>query len=315
MPLHPRLAEFVSRMPPVAPDIFEDLPASRARAHRPVGPADPRIATTDRVIPGPDGDDLPIRIYRPVAATGATGLAIWFHGGGWALGDIDSSDPDCRRLCAEQGPTVINVGYRLTPEHPYPAGFNDCYQAVVWAMENAADLEVDAGRIAVGGNSAGGALAAGVALRARDEHLTPSLRYLFLGYPALDYRAQSRSIAQFPAKWMWGESPAALWTVYLSRAGSPVPEYASPALATNLTGLPATYLMVGEQDSFRDEALDFADRLLDAGVEVSLDLVPGMPHMFDIFGAELPVVRRAVDAWITAVGEHLTPVEVIDQPN
>jgi acetyl esterase len=305
MPLHPRLADFVSRMPPVAPDIFEDLEASRARAHRPAAPADPGITTTDRVIPGPDGGDLPIRIYRPVAAVGETGLAIWFHGGGWALGDIDSSDPDCRRLCVEQGLTVINVGYRLTPEHPYPAGFNDCYQTVLWAIDNAGELRVDSGRIAIGGNSAGGALAAGVALRARDEGLTPSLRYLFLGYPALDYRAKSRSISQFPAKWMWGESPAALWTVYLSQAGTPVPEYASPALARELAGLPATYLMIGEQDSFRDEALEFADRLLDAGVEVSIDLVPGMPHMFDIFGADLPVVRRAVDAWMAAVGEHV----------
>jgi acetyl esterase len=305
MPLHPSLAEFVSRMPPVAPDIFENLEASRARAHRPAAPADPRIVTTDRTIPGPDGDDLPIRIYRPLAAAGETGLAIWFHGGGWALGDLDSSDPDCRRLCAEQGLTVINVGYRLTPEHPYPAGFNDCYQSVLWAIANATELQIAADRVAIGGNSAGGALAAGVALRARDEAITPPLRYLFLGYPALDYRAESRSISQFPAKWMWGESPAALWTVYLSQAGTPVPEYASPGLARDLSGLPATYLMIGEQDSFRDEALDFANRLLDAGVEVSIDLVPGMPHMFDIFGATLPVVRRAVDSWLAAVGEHV----------
>ncbi len=305
MPLHPQLAEFVSRMPPVAPDIFEDIEASRARARRPAAPQDPRIMVTDRTIPGPDGDELPIRIYRPASASGVTGLAIWFHGGGWALGDIDSSDPDCRRLCVEQGLTVINVGYRLTPEHPFPAGFNDCYQSVVWAIDQAAHLQIDPARIAIGGNSAGGALAAGVALRARDEGLTPPIRYLFLGYPALDYRAQSRSISQFPAKWMWGESPSALWTVYLSQAPSPVPEYASPGVARDLTGMPASYLMIGEQDSFRDEALAFADRLLDAGVEVSVDLVPGMPHMFDIFGADLPVVRRAVDSWIAAVGEHV----------
>jgi acetyl esterase/lipase len=311
MPLHPHIADFVSRMPEVAPDIFENLEASRARAHRPPAPADARIKTTDTVIPGPDGNDLPIRIYRPVGVTGRTGLAVWFHGGGWALGDIDSSDPDCRRLCIEQGLTVVNVGYRLTPEHPYPAGFNDCYQSLRWAIENASELQIDPARIAIGGNSAGGALAAGVALRARDEGIAPPLRYLFLGYPALDYRVGSRSIAQFPAKWMWGESPAALWTVYLSEVTPHVPEYASPGVARDLAGLPATYLMIGEQDSFRDEALEFAHRLLDAGVEVTIHLVPGMPHMFDIFGADLPVVRRAVDAWMAAVGEHIMPTGVM----
>ncbi|HEX4443731.1 MAG TPA: alpha/beta hydrolase [Galbitalea sp.] len=305
MPLHPQIADLVARMPPVAPDIFDDIQAARARSTRPVAPPDPRIETIDRTIPGPDGGELPIRIHRPAGVDADTGIAIWFHGGGWALGDIDSSDHDCRRLANEQGLTVLSVGYRLAPEHPFPAGFNDCYQVVRWVIENASALRIDPSRIAIGGHSAGGALAAGVALRARDDGLTPAIRYLFLGYPALDHRLHSRSIAQFPAEWLWGDSPAALWRVYLSETGDVVPAYASPALADEFADFPATYLMVGEQDSFRDEALEFADRLLGAGVEVSLNLVPGMPHMFDIFAADLPVVRRAVDAWMAAVGEHI----------
>jgi acetyl esterase len=305
MPLDPEIAELVSRMPVIAPNIFDDIHAARARATRPAAPPDARIQTSEQMIPGPDGNDLPIRIYRPIAANQETGLAIWFHGGGWALGDIDSSDRDCRRLVVDQGLTVLSVGYRLTPENPFPAGFNDSYQAVLWAIANAAELKIDARRIAIGGHSAGGALAAGVALRARDEGLTPALSYLFLGYPALDHRLRSRTITQFPAKWLWGESPSQLWDVYLTDVGSDVPEYASPALASDLRGMPATYLLVGEQDSFRDEALEFAERLLEAEVEVSLNLVAGMPHMFDIFGASLPVVRRAVDAWIAAVGDHI----------
>lgn len=305
MPLHPQIADFVARMPPVAPDIFDDIEAARARSTRPTAPPDPRLETIDRTIPGPDGDDLPIRIHRPAGVDADTGIALWFHGGGFALGDIDSSDHDCRRLAIEQRVTVLSVAYRLTPEHPFPAGFNDCYRALDWVIENATDLRIDPSRIAVGGHSAGGALAAGVALRARDERLTPAIRYLFLGYPALDHRVRSRSIAQFPAEWLWGDSPSTLWTVYLGDVGGEVPAYASPALAGDLGELPSTYLMVGEQDSFRDEALEFADRLLGAGVEVSLDLVPGMPHMFDIFAPDLPVVRRAVDAWMAAVGEHI----------
>jgi acetyl esterase len=304
MTLHPDIAALVATLPPVAPDIFDDIDAARARARRPAGPPDPRITITDRNIDGPDGDPLPIRVYRPVGAEHLTGLAVWLHGGGWAVGDLDSSDPDCRRLAVEQDLTVVNVDYRLSPEHSYPAGLDDCHRALLWAVEHAGELGIDPDRIGVGGNSAGGGLAAGVALRLRDEG-GPSLRHLFLGYPVLDSRLNTRSMKELPAAWLWGDSPANLWRAYLGPDRADVPPYAAPALAGDLSGLPRTYLMIGEQDSVRDEALEFADRLLHAGVPVDLNLVAGMPHMFDIFGARIPAVIRAVDAWLAAVGEAL----------
>ena len=220
------------------------------------------------------------------------------------LGDLESADPDCRELSAGQGLTVINVDYRLAPEHPYPAGLDDGYQVLRWAADHAGELGIDPARVGVGGHSAGGTLAAGVALRAGHED-GPALRHLALAYPLLDSRLQTRSIKQNPAPWLFGDSPANLWNAYLGDNRHEVPAYAAPALATDLSGVPPTYLMVGEQDTFRDDALEFADRLLSAAVPVDLNLVSGMPHMFDLFGAGIPAVQRAVSAWRSAVGEAL----------
>jgi acetyl esterase/lipase len=312
MTLHPAIAARVVTMPPMAPDILDDIAGARAQAARPAAPPDPRLDTTDRTIPGPGGGEIPIRVYRPRPATAEpTGLEIWFHGGGWVLGDLDSADGDCRELSAGHGLTVINVGYRLAPEHPYPAGLDDSYQVLRWAVGHAGELGIDPARVGVGGQSAGGALAAGVALRARDDG-GPALRHLMLGYPVLDSRLQNRSVKQNPLAWLFGDSPANLWRAYLGdsyleHGGARAPAYAVPALAADVSGLPPTYLMAGEQDTFRDDALEFADRLLSAAVPVDLNLLAGMPHMFDVFGPGIPAVQRAVSAWRSAVGEALTP--------
>jgi acetyl esterase len=238
----------------------------------------------DRTFPGPAGA-VPVRIYRPV--TPADGEAqpalVWFHGGGWVLGSINSADPVCRELAAASGAVVVSVGYRLAPEHPHPAGFEDCYAALEWVHADAAALGIDPARLAIGGDSAGGNLAAVVALAARDRQ-GPATRLQLLVYPVTDARLSYPSVQQNGTGYLL-TADTLRWFVELylgahHEHGDPQDPYVSPIYAGDLRGLPPAFVITAEFDPLRDEGEAYCLRLQQAGVDASYCRYDGMIHLF-----------------------------------
>lgn len=226
----------------------------------------------DRTVPA--DPDVAVRIYRPRQASG--GALIWLHGGGFVMGDLETEHPWATRIAADSGVVVISVAYRLAPENPFPAALDDVYAVLNWTAEHAADLGVDAERIAVGGHSAGGGLAATVALRARDEQ-GPAIRFQLLNQPGLDDRQETWSQRNFTdTPWMNRDKVTASWRHYLG--SQPATPYAAAARATDLSGLPPAYVAAAELCPNRDENLEYAQRLLQAGVSVELHQWAGTFH-------------------------------------
>ncbi|MFI5777608.1 alpha/beta hydrolase [Nocardia sp. NPDC051570] len=239
------------------------------------------LEVNDRTIPGPAGGDVPVRVYAPRDRVGQLPALVYFHGGGFVLNGVVDSDNEGRRIAAEVGALVVSVDYRLAPEHPFPAAFEDCYAALEWVAKNAAGLGVTADRIGVGGESAGGDLAAAVALRARNEH-GPAICFLYLMIPMLDDRVRTHSARTYTDTPGWNRGIGEWsWSQYLGR-GVPgtadVSPYAAPARAENLTDLPPTYLAAMQFDPMRDDQIEFAQRLLQAGINVELHCYPGTYH-------------------------------------
>jgi acetyl esterase len=239
---------------------------------------EPLAAVEDRHIPGPE-TALPVRIYTP-AGTGPFPLLVYFHGGGWVLGNLDTHDALCRALANEAGRVVVSVDYRLAPEHKHPAPLEDAYAATAWVAANAASLHGDPSRLAVGGDSAGGNLAAGVALLARDRR-GPALTGQVLIYPVTDYSfdtpsyrdcAEGYFLTRDEMVWFWGQ--------HLSSQADGSSPYASPLRAADLSGLPAAVVVTAEFDPLRDEGEAYGRRLAEAGVPVVVTRYPGMIHNF-----------------------------------
>lgn len=262
-------------------------------------PAVSGVAVEQYSVRTTDGAELPLRWYRPTE-TAATGSALlYLHGGGMILGLDDVGafyDLLIRDYVVASGVPALGVDYRVAPEHPDPTPVEDCYAALQWLAESAETLGVDPARIAVGGDSAGGGLAAGVALLARDRG-GPALALQLLIYPMLDDRTTEPD-PNLPAElliWSYDDNVTG-WSALLGeRAGSAeVPPYAAPARATDLIGLPPTYLDTGDLDIFRDEDVEYARRLAAAGVPTELHVHPGCPHGFDSFASETAVARQAM---------------------
>ncbi|MFE5588314.1 alpha/beta hydrolase [Kitasatospora sp. NPDC056531] len=229
------------------------------------------LTVEDRTVPG--DPDVPVRIYSP---PGAQGAVIWLHGGGFVMGNVDTEHPWASRIAANSGTVVVSVGYRLAPEHPHPAALDDAYAVLRWTAEHAAELGVDPDRIAVGGHSAGGGLAAAVALRARDER-GPAIRFQLLNQPALDDRQETWSARNFTdTPWFNRDKATTAWRHYLG--AQPATPYAAPARAAELSGLPPAYIATAELCPNRDEDLGYGLRLLQAGVSVELHQWPGTFH-------------------------------------
>ncbi|WP_018655334.1 alpha/beta hydrolase [Actinomadura flavalba] len=263
------------------------------------GPAaDPRVEVADR-----RADGVPVRIYRPRHAPGPVPVLVYLHGGGFCTGGLDTEHARCVGLAAEAGVLVVSVDYRLAPEHPFPAGFEDAYTALCWTAAHAAGLGGDPSRLAVGGGSAGGCLAAGLALRARDEH-GPPLAFQLLLYPVLDDRRATASMRAYTAPPLFNRGDVDhMWRHYLG-GDAEAPVYAAPARAADLRGLPPAFVLVAEIDPLRDEALDHAVRLVRAGVPTGLLHVPGAYHGFDtVPGAA--VGREALEAQYRALRRAL----------
>jgi len=241
-----------------------------------------------------DGAVVPLRLYRPVGPpTGS--LVVYLHGGGMILGSLDTYDAIIKANVAAAGVPFLAPEYRLAPEHPYPTPVEDCYAALLWAAENADDIGVDGDRIAVAGDSAGGGLAAGVALLARDRQ-GPALARQILIYPMLDDRTTSPDPALGDVLTWSFEDNVTGWSAYLGplAGGEEVPAYAAPARVEDLSGLPRTYLDVGGLDIFRDEDLAYAQRLWKAGVETEIHVHPGVPHAFEVLAGQADVSRRVL---------------------
>jgi acetyl esterase len=236
------------------------------------------LSIEERFVPGPEGA-LPVRVllYRPNDATGTLPLIVAIHGGAFAM-RADHFPANDARL-AMHGALVVSVDYRIVPEFPFPSGVEDCYAALCWAVT---ELDIDPERVVVTGASAGGALAAAVALMARDR-VGPAISYQALVIPVLDDRCTTPSMGQFvEAPLFGGRQAKAMWDVYLGGTSdrSDVSCYAAPARAQTLTGLPPAFIQVSGLDPLRDEGIEYALRLLADGVPVELYCAPGQHHGF-----------------------------------
>ncbi|MCX4984815.1 alpha/beta hydrolase [Streptomyces sp. NBC_00572] len=272
--MDPELEAFTPLIPHV--DLSDPLADRRNYAAR--AAAAPAFDTTgmeieDHAVPVPGAPDVPVRIYRPHKAEGAI---VWMHGGSWVMGDVDTDHPWASRLAALSDVVVISVGYRLAPEHPFPAAVDDAYAVLTWAAGHAAELGLDPERIAVGGHSSGGGIAAGVALRARDEQ-GPRICFQLLNQPGLDDRPENWTRGHLAETLAGGHvHAAASWRHWLG--GAPATPYAAPARAEDLSGLPPAFIGGAEFCPYRDVGITYALRLLQAGVSVELHQWAGTFH-------------------------------------
>ncbi|MBL6951126.1 MAG: alpha/beta hydrolase [Alphaproteobacteria bacterium] len=250
----------------------------------------------DRSIAGADGNELAIRIYTPVSAASVMGVAIFFHGGGWVIGSLESHDHVCRHLAHGAGCIVVAVDYRLAPEHKFPAGLNDCLAAARWVAENAAAIGGDPARLAVVGDSAGGNLAASTALILRDEDKRIQLRLQALIYPAVDFTADTASKDDNGEGYLLTRQATEHFAeLYLPDRATRSDPRASPQLARHHTDLPRAWIQTAEFDPLRDEGRIYAETLAKAGVAVEYKCYAGMVHGFARMGAKIDQGVVALD--------------------
>jgi acetyl esterase len=297
MNLDPELAAAVDFLPKLGMGEPEEARAALREmlAQYPHPPLPEGVTTVDRTIAGVDSNEIPIRVYSPPRQDGAPVPAVLFiHGGGFVVGDLDTEHAGAASTADALGVVVVSVDYRLAPEHPFPSGLEDCYAALLWLAKESGELGVDAERIAVFGQSAGGGLAAGLALLARDRG-GPSLCFQLLGIPELDDRLETPSMVAFTETPMWNRPSAERsWRYYLGEgANGDTSPYAAPARAEDLSGLPPAYVSTCEYDPLRDEGMIYALRLLQAGVSVELHQFAGTFHGSTILPAEVSRRQQA----------------------
>ena len=292
---------------------YETLTAPEARAYysqarfatTPDAPELARVAPL--AIPAPHGV-IPARLYVPKEPRQRDGLSpalVFFHGGGWVIGDLDSHDVVCRQLAVEGALIVISIDYRLAPEHKFPAAAEDAVAATQWVAGNARELGIDASRLSIGGDSAGGNLTAVVALAARDAG-GPALAGQVLIYPATDFAMTHGSHSEPETSVLLTHSVIRWFRDHYLNSAADIHDWrASPARAQSLAGLPPAYVLTAGADPLRDEGDEYADRLRQAGVPVTTKHYPGQFHGFFTMGkllAKANVAVGEIGAWLKGLG-------------
>jgi acetyl esterase len=298
MPLDPQsrflLDQLAARGGPALHEL--DVPAARQafEALRLPVPGEPVAAVEALRLPGPDGE-VPARLYVPEGAPAASAALVYFHGGGWVIGSPDTHENLCRALANRSGARVVSVDYRLAPEHRWPAAAEDCYAVTCHLAEQGAALGVDGARLAVAGDSAGGNLAAVVALLAR-ERGGPRLRHQVLLYPVTDHDFERPSYRENGADYfLTTEAMRWFWDHYVPDPGDRDDWRAAPLRAEKLAGLPPATVLTAEYDPLRDEGEAYAERLREAGVPTTLRRYDGQIHGFVSMLDLLEAGRRAAD--------------------
>jgi acetyl esterase len=316
MPLDPQLVPLIDAMAstPDAKPTHEQSPEEARVGYRALGamfgPGEEVASVDDRSIPGPSGE-IPVRIYTP-EGTGPFAVLVFFHGGGFVIGDLESHDKECRALTNRAGCTTVAVDYRLAPEHPFPAAAEDCYAALEWVGAHAESFGGDSTRIAVGGDSAGGNLSTVVALMTRDRG-GPTLRFQLLIYPCVDARDNDL----YPSRAENQAGPFLLRATmdyfmehYFAgckdREASRRDALASPLLAESLAGLPPALLVTAELDVLRDEGEAYGAALEAAGVDVDLHRYDSQPHAFFQLSPILDAGKQVLDEAGAALRKHLS---------
>jgi acetyl esterase len=304
--LDPNVRQLLQLIASLGDPPLESLPPAEARrftrdrGRMAAGEAEQVQSVENLRIPGPAGE-IPVRVYTPDAPAPRPAM-VYFHGGGWVIGDLDTHDVVCRAIARRAGAVVVSEDYRLAPEHKFPAAVDDCYAATEWVASHADQLGVDRGRVAVGGDSAGGNLAAVVSLRSRDEH-GPAIALQAMVYPVTDlssfatvsYRefAEDHYLTKSLMEWFRDS--------YLRTAEDGRNPMVSPLLAENLSGLPPALIITAECDPLRDEGEAYAKRLIDAGVAVTCTRYAGMIHPFFSMSGAIPQALEAIQQVADAV--------------
>ena len=306
-PFDPELAAALTVIAESIPRVFtlEMLPALRGANSIMQAPTNEELSLggafeiTERQVPGPAGaPDITLLIGRPSGATTPTAALYDIHGGGMIVGDNRTGLLPMLEWARELRAAVVSVEYRLAPETPHPGPVEDCYAGLVWTAAHADELGIDPGRIVVAGGSAGGGLAAAVALLARDRG-GPALAAQLLLCPMLDDRNDTPSAVQMAGLGVWDRASNEVgWTALLgaARGGPDVSPYAAPARATDLSGLPPAFIDVGSAETFRDEAVAYASRIWQAGGVAELHVWPGGFHGFELMAPQAAVSRAAAAA-------------------
>ena len=309
MPLDPQVVQVMEAMaalglPPADTVSPEEARANAKLRKRSPGPEVAKVE--DRTIPGPDSD-VPVRIYTP-ESSGPFPILVWFHGGGWVVGDLESADGSARNLCVGGQCVVVSVDYRLAPDAKFPGPAEDCWAATIWAVDNAARINGDPTRLAVGGDSAGGNLAAVMALMAA-ERGGPEIALQLLIYPVTDVNfntvsysdnAEGYSLTKVGMQWYWEH--------YLENDADALNPYAAPLQAESLVGQPPALVITAEFDPLRDEGEAYAKRLTEAGVATTVTRYDGMIHGFFSMTAVVEKSQQAMDQASSALRSAFSEV-------
>ena len=301
----PQLAEGLAGFEQAVPGgiSLDDIPATRqffsglTAAMAAQAPEIPGVVTSDHYAPGPDGaPDVMVRVYQPETRPDTLPALLWIHGGGYVIGTVEADDIKAKSLALALNCVVASVEYRLAPEHPFPAPLEDCYAALKWLAANADQFGVNRERIAIGGASAGGGLAAGLGLLARDRGEV-DVCYQLLIYPMIDDTNVAQAGPGVPDAPLWSRANNLVgWRSYLGQepGGEGVSEYAAAFRAKDVSGLPPTYIGVGTPDLFRDEDIAYAQRLMRAGVPTELHVYADGFHGFDGFAPASDAAQRFI---------------------